>query len=143
VLPAARPKASADLALRLQPKPKHPQLGGKVAFLLTIANRGPSAATGVVIAGKVPALAYKVKGKKVKLNGKAKRPCRLGKAKKGKRKLSCRLGTLAAGKKKLKLKILVHTGDAPGKLRANARVRSSVSDPNARNSKAKAAVRVK
>jgi CSLREA domain-containing protein len=130
-------KAVADLVVRLKPKPKHPKPGGKLALVLTLANRGPAAATGIVLTGRVPAPAYKVKGKKVG----GKRPCKLAKARKGKRKLSCRLGTLAAGKK-LKLKVLVHTGDAV-KLRANARVRSAVADPNARNSKAKAAVRVK
>ena len=135
--PAAAP--AADLKLTLKPKPKHPKVGGKLAFRLTVVNRGPSAATGVVVRGKAPASARKVKGGK-KIKGKP--ACKLGKAKGGKRKLSCRLGTLTAGKR-VKLKILVKRPEAAGKLRAKARVSSTVADPIAKNNKAKAVAKVK
>lgn len=131
--------AAADLKLTLKPKPKHPRVGGKLAFRLTVVNRGPSAATGVVVKGKAPASARKIKGAK-KIKGKP--ACKLGKAKGGKRKFSCRLGTLAAAKR-VKLKILVKRPTAPGKLRAKARVSSTVADPIAKNNKAKAVAKVK
>ena len=116
--------ASADLRLKLKPKPKKPKVGGKLAFLMTIANRGPSTATGIVVKGTVPALTRKVAGRKVM----GKRPCKLGKVKGGKRKLICKLGTLAAGKA-TKLRVVVKTKH-PGKLKVRARVRSGVADPN-------------
>jgi CSLREA domain-containing protein len=128
--------ASADLRLRLKPKPKHPRAGHKLTFLMTVSNRGPSEATGVVVKGTVPALAKKVGGPKV--NGK--RACKLAKAKKGKRQLTCRLGNLAAGKAK-KLRILVRPRHA-GKLRVRARVRSGVADPNLKDNKARATAKV-
>lgn len=130
LVPAPPAAASADLRLKLKPKPKKPVVGGKLAFLLTVTNRGPSAATGVVVKGTVPALTRKVAGKKV--NGK--RPCKLGKVKGGKRKLTCRLGTLATGKQ-AKLRVVVKTKHA-GKVKVRARVRSGVTDPNLKNNKA-------
>jgi CSLREA domain-containing protein len=131
--------AAADLKLTVKPKPKHPHVGGKLAFLMTVANRGPSIATGIVLKGTAPASARKIKGKKV---GK-KQACKLTKVKKGKRKLTCKLGSLAAGKK-LKLKVLVKKPAATvPKLRVKARVRSAVADPIAKNNKAKSVVKVK
>jgi CSLREA domain-containing protein/uncharacterized repeat protein (TIGR01451 family) len=136
LVPKPAVPAAADLRLRLKPKPKHPRAGGKLAFLLTVSNRGPSEATGVVVKGTVPALAKKVSGPKVK----GKRACKLAKAKKGKRQLTCRLGSLAAGKAK-KLRIAVRPRHE-GKLRARVRVRSGVADPNLKDNKARAAVEV-
>ncbi len=130
LVPAPPAAASADLRLKVKPKPKKPVVGGKLAFLLTVTNRGPSTATGVVVKGTVPALTRKVAGKKV--NGK--RPCKLGKVKGGKRKLTCRLGTLATGKQ-AKLRVVVKTKHA-GKVKVRARVRSGVADPNLKNNKA-------
>jgi uncharacterized protein DUF11 len=127
---------SADLRLRLKPRPKHLQAGRKLTFLMTVSNRGPSEATGVVVKGTVPALAKKVSGPKV--NGK--RACKLAKAKKGKRQLTCRLGNLAAGKAK-KLRIVVRPRHA-GNLRVRARVRSGVADPNLKDNKARATAKV-
>ncbi|MDX6610594.1 MAG: hypothetical protein QOF85_2519 [Solirubrobacterales bacterium] len=131
---------SANLAIKLKPKPKHPHTGGKLAFVLRLSNSGPNAATGVIVNGAAPASARKIVGKKV--NGK--RPCRLAKAKpkQRKRKFSCRLGALGA-KAAAKLKIVVRSGGKPGKLRAKARVRSGVPDPQAKNNKTKAVVKVK
>ncbi|HEX6206446.1 MAG TPA: choice-of-anchor Q domain-containing protein [Solirubrobacterales bacterium] len=137
--PAAPPAAaaSADLRLKAKPKPKKPVVGGKLAFLLTVTNRGPSTATGVILKGTVPAQASKVAGRKV--NGK--RPCKLGKAKGGKRKLTCRLGSLAAGKA-AKLRVVVKTEHA-GKVRVRARVRSGVPDPNLKDNKARRGVMIR
>jgi CSLREA domain-containing protein/uncharacterized repeat protein (TIGR01451 family) len=129
--------ASADLRLKIKPKPKRPTLGGKLAFLVTIANRGPSTATGVVVKGAVPALTRKIAGKKV--NGK--RPCKLGKVKGGKRKLTCRLGNLAKGKA-AKLRVVVKARHA-GKVRIRARVRSGVADPNLKDNKARRGVKIR
>ena len=127
---------AADLRLRLKAKPKHPQAGGKVTFLMTVSNRGPDEATGVVVKGTVPALAKKVSGPKVG----RKQPCKLAKAKGGKRKLTCQLGALAAGKAR-KLKILVRPRHS-GKLRVRARVRSALPDPNLKDNKARAAAKI-
>jgi len=129
--------ASADLQLRIKPKPKRPVVGGKLAFLITVRNAGPSVATGTVLQGTVPASAGKVTAPK--LNGK--RACRLAKAKKGKRKLTCRLGDIAAGKTK-KLRVKVKTAK-PGKARVRANVRSGVADPNLKNNKAKRGVKIR
>jgi hypothetical protein len=82
-------------------------VGGKLAFLITVRNAGPSAATGTIVRGTVPASATKVAGPK--LNGK--RACKLAKAKKGKRKLTCRLGNVAAAKAQ-KLRVKVKTAKA-------------------------------
>ncbi|HYH52785.1 MAG TPA: choice-of-anchor Q domain-containing protein [Solirubrobacterales bacterium] len=128
--------SKADLRVQIKPQPKRPQLGGKLAFLVTVSNRGPSKATGVVLKGTVPALTSKVKGAKV--NGK--HPCTLGKVKGGKRKLTCRLGDLADGKSK-KLRVVVATEKA-GKVRMRARVRSGLSDPNLKDNKARRGVKI-
>lgn len=136
LVPKPATPATADLRLRLKPKPKHPRAGHKLIFLMTVSNRGPSAATGVVVKGTVPAPAKKVSGPK--LNGK--RACKLAKAKKGKRQLTCRLGTLAAGKAQ-KLRVVVRPGHA-AKLRVRARVRSGVADPNLKDNKARATAKV-
>lgn len=139
LVPATPPvaAASADLRLKIKPKPKRPTVGGKLAFLVTVANRGPSTATGVIVKGTVPAQTRKVAGKKV--NGK--RPCKLGKAKGGKRKLTCRLGNLASGRT-AKLRAVVKPKHA-GKLRIRARVRSGVADPNLKDNKARRGVTVR
>lgn len=129
--------AAADLKLTLKAKPKRPKPGAKLAFKLRVADNGPDTATGVVVSGTVPALARKIRGKKV--NGK--RPCKLGKAKRGKRKLTCRLGSLASGKSRA-VRILVRPGAEVRKLRASARVRSGVADPNPKDNRAKAVARV-
>lgn len=131
------PAPSADLQLRIKPKPKRPLLGGKLAFLVTVRNAGPSTATGVVVKGTVPALTRKVRAPKV--NGK--RACKVGKVKGGKRKLTCQLGEIAKGKVK-KLRILVRT-ENPGKVRVRARVRSGLPDPNLKNNKAKRGVKIR
>lgn len=136
LVPTPPSPAAADLRLRLKAKPKHPQAGGKVTFLMTVSNRGPSEATGVVVKGTVPALTKKVSGPK---SG-GKKPCKLAKAKGGKRKLTCRLGAIAAGKAK-KLKIVVRPRHA-GKLRVRARVRSALADPNLKDNKARATAKV-
>lgn len=128
---------SADLRLKIKSKPKRPAAGGKLIFLATIANRGPSTATGVIVKGTVPAVTRKVAGRKV--NGK--RPCKLGKAKGGKRKLTCRLGNLAGGKA-AKLRVVVKPKQA-GKLRIRVRVRSGVTDPNLKDNKARRGVMVR
>lgn len=135
--PAPPAAASADLRLTIKPKPKRPVVGGKLALLLTVANRGPSTATGVVVKGAVPALTRRVAGRKV--NGK--RPCKLGKVKGGKRKLTCRLGSLAPGKP-TKLRVVVKTKHA-GKVRVRARVRSGVADPNLKDNKARRGVKIR
>jgi CSLREA domain-containing protein/uncharacterized repeat protein (TIGR01451 family) len=138
LVPTTPPAAtSADLRLKVKPKPKKPKVGGKLAFLVTIANRGPSTATGVILKGTVPALTRKVAGKKV--NGK--RACKLGKVKGGKRKLTCRLGDLAAGKP-VKLRVVVKTKHA-GKVRVRARVRSGIPDPNLKDNKARRGVKIR
>jgi len=137
LVPPPPAAASADLRLKIKPKPKRPVVGGKLAFLLTVANRGPSTATGVILKGTVPALTRKVAGKKV--NGK--RPCKLGKVKGGKRKLTCRLGNLAMGKP-AKLRVVIKTKHA-GKVRVRARVRSGVADPNLKNNKARRGVKIR
>jgi CSLREA domain-containing protein/uncharacterized repeat protein (TIGR01451 family) len=129
--------ASADLRLRIKPKPKRPVAGGKLAFLVTVRNGGPSTATGVIVKGTVPALTRKVRGPKVK----GKRACKLAKVKGGKRKLTCRLGDIAKGKAK-KFRIVVRT-ENPGKVRVRARVRSGVADPNLKNNKAKRGVKIR
>jgi len=127
----------ADLRLKVKPKPKRPHVGGKLAFLVTVRNAGPDAATGTIVKGTVPALTTKVKGPK--LNGKP--GCKLAKAKKGKRRFTCRLGNIAAGKAK-KLRVMVNPEQA-GKLRVRARVRSGVVDPNLKNNKERAGVKVR
>lgn len=133
------PPTAANLRLKLKPKPKHPRPGHKFVFLLTLANRGPGAAPGVIVNGTAPAAATKIKGKKV--NGK--RPCKLAKPKGGKRKFTCRLGELPAAASR-KLRIVVKLSpDAGGKLRAKARVRSAASDPQLKDNKAKATATVK
>lgn len=140
LVPSAAPPAaapSADLRLMAKAKPRKPVVGGKLAFLLTVANRGPSTASGVILKGTVPALTRKVAGKKV--NGK--RPCKLGKVKGGKRKLTCRLGNLAASKA-TKLRVIVKTKHA-GKVRLRARVRSGIPDPNLKDNKARRGVKIR
>jgi CSLREA domain-containing protein len=137
LVPPPPAAASADLRLKLRPKPRKPVVGGRLAFLLTVANRGPSAATGVVVKGTAPALTRKVAGKKVD----GKRPCKLGKVKGGKRKLTCKLGTLAPGKA-AKLRVIVKTGHS-GKVRVRARVRSGVADPNLKNNRARRGVKIR
>jgi CSLREA domain-containing protein len=129
--------ASADLKLTLKAKPKRPKAGGKFKFVLKVADRGPDAATAVIVSGTVPALARSVKGPKV--NGK--RACKLAKAKKGKRKLTCRLGTVASGKSRT-VRIVVGAGPKARKLRASASARSAVADPRPKNSRAKAVAKV-
>ncbi|HEX7279744.1 MAG TPA: choice-of-anchor Q domain-containing protein [Solirubrobacterales bacterium] len=129
--------AAADLRLRIKAKPKKPVVGGKLAFLVTVRNGGPSAATGAIVKGTVPALTRRVKGPKV--NGK--RACKLAKVKGGKRKFTCRLGDLAVGKPK-RLRVVVKT-EQEGKVRVRARVRSGVADPNLKNNKARRGVKVR
>jgi CSLREA domain-containing protein len=131
-------KPSADLKLQLKAKPKKFTPGKKLTFTMKVANRGPDAATGVIVKGTAPALAKKIKGPK--FNGK--RPCTLRKAKKGKRRFACRLGTIASGKAKT-LKIVVKTKPATGKLRVRARVRSGVTDPDIKDNKRKAVAKPK
>jgi CSLREA domain-containing protein/uncharacterized repeat protein (TIGR01451 family) len=131
------PAAAADLRLRIKPKPKRPVVGGKLAFLVTVRNGGPSAATGAIVKGTVPALTRRVKGPKV--NGK--QACKLAKAKGGKRKFTCRLGDVAAGKQK-RLRVVVRT-EQEGKVRVRARVRSGIADPNLKNNKARRGVKVR
>jgi CSLREA domain-containing protein len=129
--------AGADLRLRVKPKPKKPRAGEKLVFLLTVSNRGPRGATGVIVKGTVPALAQKVTGPKAIGKG----SCRLGKVKGGKRKFTCRLGGIAAGKAtKVRVRVLPAR---PGKVRIRARVRSGVADPNLKNNKARAAAQVR
>lgn len=129
--------AAANLRLKIKPKPKRPKVGGKLAFLVTVSNRGPSAATGVVVKGTVPALTRKVKAPKV--NGK--RACKIAKIKGGKRKLTCKLGSIATGKAK-KLRVVVKTKKAI-KVRVRARVRSGLQDPNLKDNKAKRGVKIR
>jgi CSLREA domain-containing protein len=137
LVPTPATATSADLRLKIKPKPKRPVVGGKLAFLVTVRNAGPSAATGTILKGTVPASAGKVVGPKV--NGK--RACKLAKAKKGKRKLVCRFGDIAAGKTK-KLRVKVKTAK-PGKARVRANVRSAVADPNLKNNKAKRGAKIR
>jgi uncharacterized repeat protein (TIGR01451 family) len=135
--PVPAPPAAADLRLRVKAKPKRPQVGGKLAFLVTVTNRGPATATGVVLQGTVPALTRKVAAPKV--NGK--RACKLAKVKKGKRKLTCQLGAIASGTAK-KLRVVVRTEDAV-KVRVRARVRSAVADPNPKDNRARRGVKIR
>ncbi|HET7454811.1 MAG TPA: choice-of-anchor Q domain-containing protein [Solirubrobacterales bacterium] len=132
--PAAGP--TADLRLRIKAKPKAPQVGGKLAFLITATNKGPATATGAIVKGTVPALARKAA---LKVNGKP--ACKLAKAKKGKRRLTCRLGDLPPGATK-KVKVVVGTPHA-GKVRVRARVRSGVSDPNLKDNRATRSARIR
>lgn len=104
---------------------------------MTVSNRGPSTATGVVVKGTVPALTRKVRAPKV--NGK--RACKLAKVKGGKRKLTCKLGSIATGKAK-KLRVVVKTKKAT-KVRVRARVRSGLQDPNLKDNKAKRGVKIR
>jgi CSLREA domain-containing protein/uncharacterized repeat protein (TIGR01451 family) len=134
VTPLAAP-ASADLRLTIKAKPKKPRPTKKLTFTVTVANAGPSAATGVVFTGTVPATAKKVAGK-----GLAKKACKLGKAKKGKRSLSCQLGTLAAGQS-LAFRIPVKAKRKPRKLVVSGRATSAVPDPTP--AKAKAVAKLK
>ncbi|MDQ2630622.1 MAG: DUF11 domain-containing protein [Actinomycetota bacterium] len=134
--PTSPTRAAADLRLRIKPKPKRPVVGGRLAFLVTVGNHGPSTATGVVVKGAVPALTRKVAAGKV--NGKP--ACKVGKVKGGKRKLTCQLGDIAAGKAK-KLRVVVRP-ENPGKVQVRARVRSGVTDPNLKNNKAKRGVKI-
>jgi CSLREA domain-containing protein/uncharacterized repeat protein (TIGR01451 family) len=135
--PAASGSASADLRLKIKAKPKRPRVGGKLAFLITVRNTGPSAASGTIVKGTVPALATKAAAPKLK----GKPACKLAKPKKGKRKLTCRLGEIAAGKAK-KVRVKVRTAKAT-KVRVRARVRSGIADPNLKNNKAKAGVKIR
>jgi len=135
--PAPPAAASADLRLRIKPKPKKPRAGGRLAFLITVRNAGPSAATGTVVKGTVPALAKKAVGPKLK----GKPACKLAKPKKGTRKLTCRLGDIPAGKAK-KVRVKVKTAKAT-KVRVRARVRSGVADPNLKDNKARAGVKIR
>jgi CSLREA domain-containing protein/uncharacterized repeat protein (TIGR01451 family) len=137
LVPAPPAAASADLRLKIKAKTKKPKVGGKLAFLITVRNAGPSAASGTIVKGTVPASATKAAAPK--LNGK--RACKLAKAKKGKRKLTCRLGEIAAGTAK-KVRIKVKTRKAT-KVRVRARVRSGVADPNLKNNKARAGVKIR
>jgi CSLREA domain-containing protein/uncharacterized repeat protein (TIGR01451 family) len=129
--------ATADLRLTIKAKPKKPRPAKKLTFAVTVANAGPSAATGVVFTGTVPAKAGKVKAK-----GLGKKACKLGKAKKGKRSLTCQLGSLAAGKS-LALRVPVKTKRAPRKLIVSGKVTSAVADPTPGNAKAKAIAKLK
>jgi CSLREA domain-containing protein/uncharacterized repeat protein (TIGR01451 family) len=137
VVPPPPPVAAANLRLKIKPKPKRPKVGGKLAFLVTVSNRGPSTATGVVVKGTVPALTRKVRAPKV--NGK--RACKLAKVRGGKRKLTCKLGSIATGKAK-KLRVVVKTKKAT-KVRVRARVRSGLSDPNLKDNKSKRGVKIR
>lgn len=128
---------AADLRLKVKAKPKRPLAGGKLAFLIRVANSGPDTATGVVVKGTVPALAKRAIGPKVD----GKRRCKLGKVKGGKRKLTCRLGSIAVGKRKT-VRVVV-APENPGKLRTRARVRSALPDPNLKNNKGRAAAQVR
>ncbi|MBK5218651.1 MAG: hypothetical protein JJE35_02515 [Thermoleophilia bacterium] len=112
LLAAPAAKASANLKLQLKPKPKRFKPGKKLLFTIKVTNRGPSAATGVIVKGTAPALAKKIKGPK--FSGKAKT-----------------------------LKIVVKTKPSSGKLRARARVRSAVADPNLKDNKCKAVAKPK
>jgi hypothetical protein len=136
-VPAPPVAAAADLRLRIKPKPKRPVVGGKLAFLVTVRNGGPSTATGAILKGTVPALTRRVKGPKVN----KKQACKLAKVKGGKRKFTCRLGDLAAGKQK-RLRVVVRT-EQEGKVRVRARVRSGVADPNLKNNKARRGLKVR
>jgi uncharacterized repeat protein (TIGR01451 family) len=130
--------ARADLKLKATPKPKRFTPGKKLVFALKVSNRGPAAATGVVVKGTVPALAKRINGPKVN----KKKPCKLKKAKKGKRQFTCKLPALAAGKTKT-LKVVVKTAPDSGKLRVRARVRSALPDPNMKDNRAKAVAKPK
>lgn len=129
--------ATADLRLKIGAKPKRPVVGGKLAFVVRVTNRGPDTATGAVVKGTVPALTRKVRGAKVS----GKRPCKIGKVKGGKRKLTCQLGSIAKGKTK-KLRVVVRTEKA-GKVRVRARVRSALPDPNLKDNKARRGAKIR
>jgi CSLREA domain-containing protein len=133
--PASAP--TADLRLRIKPKPKRPQVGGKLSFLITVKNNGPATAKGTIVKGTVPALAGKASAPM--LNGKP--SCKLAEPKKGKRRLTCRLGDLAAGATK-RVRVAIRTRHA-GKFRVRARVRSGVSDPNLKDNRATSGVRIR
>jgi hypothetical protein len=137
-VPVPAVRLAADLVLRLKSKPKRPSVGEKVVFRMKLVNRGPDAANGVVVRGRAPALARKIKGGKVK----GKPACKLRKAKRGKRQFVCRFGRLDKGIRK-KVKIVVGARERPGKLRIAARARSSVPDPRPGNSRARAVAKVK
>lgn len=135
--PGPAKAAVADLRLRIKPKQKRPRAGDKLAFLITVANKGPAAATGAIVKGTVPALATKAKGPK--LSGK--QGCKLAKPRKGKRQLTCRLGDLAAGAT-ARVRVVVKTRHA-GKVRVRARVRSGASDPNLKDNRATSVARIR
>lgn len=128
--------ASADLSLKIKAKPKKPVRGKKLAFVVTVRDAGPAAATGVVFKGTVPAAALKIKGK-----GLGKKACKLGKAKKGHRAVTCKLGAIAVGTTK-SFRVRVRTAAAPKKLVVRGRVRSGVVDPTLKNAKAKAVAKL-
>jgi CSLREA domain-containing protein len=129
--------AKANLSLRIKPKPKRPQVGGKLSFLIAVKNKGPATAKGTIVKGTVPALAGKASAPK--LNGKP--ACKLARPKKGKRRLTCRLGDLAPGAAK-KVRVAVSTQRA-GKVRVRARVRSGTSDPNLKDNRGRSGVRIR
>jgi hypothetical protein len=140
--PPAPPAASADLGLTIEPKPKKPKRGKKLAFLVKVRDAGPSAATGTTFTGTIPAGAKvatpKALGKKV---------CKtLQLKKKGKRRhhplsVTCALGTIAAGQT-LTFRVNVKTATAPKKVKVSGAVSSTVPDPNPANSKAKATAKL-
>lgn len=130
--------AQANLKLKATPKPKRYTPGKKLVFALKVSNRGPAAATGVVVKGTVPALAKRINGPKVN----KKKPCKLKKAKKGKRQFTCKLPAIPAGKA-MTLKVVVKTAPDSAKLRVRARVRSALPDPSPKDNKAKAVAKPK
>jgi CSLREA domain-containing protein/uncharacterized repeat protein (TIGR01451 family) len=137
--------ASADLKLTIKPKPKKPKRGKKLAFTVTVANAGPSTATGATFVATVPKAT-----KKVKIAGAAANACKLvnpAKGKKAKKKakkrtLTCALGDLAAGKS-LTFAVGVRTKKAPRKVVVSGAASSTVADPTPADAKAKAVVKLK
>jgi Domain of unknown function DUF11 len=129
--PTAGNATSADLRLKIKPRSKKTRRGKRIAFLATVRNLGPDAATRVVFKGTVPAATGRVR-----IKGLGKKACVLGKPKKAKRALTCQLGTIDAGKS-LSFRIPIKRKKAPRKLVIRAAVTSSVADPTPADARVK------
>lgn len=107
-----------------------PNVGDKVSFELTIANRGPATATGVQIVDTLPAGLEFVKAT---VPG--------GKCKQKNGVVTCKVGSLAAGAKvsaRVTVRVL-----AQGKIRNTATVSAAVADADPGNDRSSAAVQAR
>ncbi|MGF1472591.1 MAG: hypothetical protein ACFB50_12750 [Rubrobacteraceae bacterium] len=121
------PTDKANLSLTKKANKKNPRVGQKLTYTLRVKNNGPDAARNVRVVDTLPG----------RVKATSSRGCR----KVSGRKVVCNIGSLADGRsvaRKITVKV-----NRPGKLVNRARASSSVSDPNGRNNRARAIVRVK